>query len=90
MSHDDGEKKGLQYSSTDDKRTEVGNGTRQQYRTLSALEQAAMADLKDAGEAFIRHCRALQADKPEAGREFALAITHMEDAVMRAVRGVTQ
>lgn len=78
------------YDSTSDQRTEVGNATRQQYRKLTEDEQFQMAKFKDMGQNFIDLCRELQAKKPAAGREFALAITHMEDAVMRAVRGITQ
>jgi hypothetical protein len=80
----------MRYDSTDDQRTQVGNDTRNQYRTLSDEEQRDMQVIKDSGQALIDYCRKLQAAKPEAGREFALAITHVEDAVMRAVRGITQ
>ena len=76
-------------SSTSDDRT-VNNSTRQQYRVLDGAEKAAVSWFKEKGEEFIRSCRIYQDEKPEAGREFSLAITHMEDAVMRAVRGVTQ
>lgn len=75
--------------STSDDRVK-NNSTRQQYRVLSEEEKASVDWLKGNGEAFIQHCRELQKARPEAGREFALAITHAEDAVMRAVRGITQ
>lgn len=75
--------------SISDERT-VNNSTRQQYRVLNDFEKKQVDRCKTAGDAFIEQCRNLMADKPEAGREFSLAITHMEDAVMRAVRGITQ
>lgn len=75
--------------STSDERT-VNNSTRQQYRVLSDEEKATVDWFKEAGAAFIKHAEDLRTSRPEAGREFSLAITHMEDAVMRAVRGITQ
>lgn len=75
-------------STSDDRR--VNNSTRQQYRVLDEHEKEQVDLLKDTGSIFIETCETLRAAKPEAGREFSLAITHMEDAVMRAVRGVTQ
>lgn len=76
-------------SSTSDDRT-VNNSTRQQYRVLDEDEKRDIDWLKSRGEEFIATCETLRSAKPEAGREFSLAITHMEDAVIRAVRGVTQ
>lgn len=76
-------------SSTSDDRV-VNNSTRQQYRVLDAEEKLNVDVIKQTGDTFIEFCRGLMEKKPEAGREFSLAITHMEDAVMRAVRGVTQ
>lgn len=75
--------------STSDERT-VNNSTRQQYRVLNDDEKRQVDFFKESGAKFIEICDELKAAKPEAGREFALAVTHMEDAVMRAVRGVTQ
>lgn len=75
--------------STSDERT-VNNSTRQQYRVLDDNEKAQVDRFKTLGADFIQLCETNKLCKPEAGREFALAITHMEDAVMRAVRGVTQ
>ena len=75
--------------STSDDRT-VNNSTRQQYRVLDENEKKQVDLFKKTGEVFIEACEAFRQHKPEAGREFSLAITHMEDAVMRAVRGVTQ
>lgn len=76
-------------SSTSDDRT-VNNSTRQQYRVLDEDEKREIDWLKRQGEEFIATCETMRQSKPQAGREFSLAITHMEDAVMRAVRGVTQ
>ncbi len=76
-------------SSTGDDRT-VNNSTRQQYRILSDEEKEVVDWFKETGAEFILRTNHLRGIKPEAGREFSLAITHMEDAVMRAVRGVTQ
>lgn len=76
-------------SSTSDNRT-VNNSTRQQYRVLNENEKEQIDLLKKTGSIFIETCEALRSAKPEAGREFSLAITHTEDAVMRAVRGITQ
>lgn len=75
--------------STSDERT-VNNSTRQQYRVLNDEEKASVDHLKGLGAEFIARCEAHRDHRPEAGREFSLAITHMEDAVMRAVRGITQ
>lgn len=80
---------GEMVGSTSDERT-VNNSTRQQYRVLSDIEKTMVDDFKGLGAKFIEDCDSLRQQRPEAGREFALAITHMEDAVMRAVRGVTQ
>lgn len=75
--------------STSDDRT-VNNSTRQQYRVLEEHEKKLVDDFKEQGQNFIDACEILIKDRPEAAREYRLAITHMEDAVMRAVRGVTQ
>jgi len=90
MSHDDGEKKGLQYSSTDDARTEVGNVVRHQYRKLSAAEQETMTRIKDLGAALISEAETRRTNRPEVAREASLAITKAEEAVMRAVKGLTK
>jgi hypothetical protein len=74
--------------STSDERT-VNNSTRQQYRVLNDDEKAQVDNFKELGAKFIEDCEMMKRARPDQGREFALAITHMEDAVMRAVRGVT-
>lgn len=58
---------------------------RQEYRVLSQEEQLQVKGIKDLGDEFIRYVGSLG-----RSRETALAITHMEDAVMRAVRHVTR
>lgn len=75
--------------STSDDRT-VNNSTRQQYRVLNDEEKKAVDWFKEFGAEFITYCEQCRNENPEAGREFSLAITHAEDAVMRAVRGITQ
>ena len=79
------------FPSTDDKRTE-NNVVRHEYRLLSREEKADIKILKDMASDFIMTCRELQTNAKEQSRkrEFSLAITHMEDAVMRAVRGITE
>ncbi len=78
-----------EYKSTDDKRAE-NSGTRSKYRTLTQHEKDLIDAVKKSGDSFIGEMRDLTMEKSQASREFSLAITHMEDAVMRAVRGITQ
>lgn len=75
--------------STSDNRT-INNSTRQQDRVLSDEEKFSVDWFKTKGEEIIQQLEGQRTVKPEAGREFSLAITHMEDAVMRAIRGITQ
>lgn len=70
--------------STDDARV-VNNSTRQQYRVLTEAEKALVDEIKTKGADFIDLMV-----KIGPSRDCSLAITHMEDAVMRAVRHVTQ
>lgn len=78
--------------SASDGRT-ANNAVRHQYRVLSDQEKAAMVELKDMGAAFIAKLHELGGTDPTgdrfASRDLSLANTHMEDAVMRAVRHVT-
>lgn len=78
--------------STSDART-VNNAVRHQYRVLSDVEKAQMQELKDLGAAFIALLHGIGDTDPSgdrfASRDLSLANTHMEDAVMRAVRHVT-
>lgn len=79
--------------STGDDRT-ANNSTRQQYRVLSEEEKAQVAQIKEAGAEFIRLCHAIGGTDPDgerlASRDLSLAVTHAEDATMRAVRHVTK
>lgn len=70
--------------STDDARV-VNNSTRQQYRVLTDAEKALVDEIKTKGADFIALMQ-----KIGPSRDCSLAITHMEDAVMRGVRHVTQ
>lgn len=72
-----------EFPSTDDRR--VDNALRHNYRVLSEPEKLAMAAVKDAGQTFLdtlnRYCH--------PGREASLAVTKLEEAVMWAVKGIT-
>ena len=72
-------------SSESDERT-VNNDVRHQYRVFSDAEKAAMVRIKDFGLDFIT---AIDACVPH-GRERSLAKTKVEEAVMWAVKGLTQ
>lgn len=78
-----------EFNSTDDKRAE-NSGARSKYRELTQHEKDLIDAVKKSGDCFIGEMRELIMEKSQASREFSLAITHMEDAVMRAVRGITQ
>jgi len=79
--------------STSDQRT-ANNAVRHRYRTLSDAEKAQMQEIKDLGAAFIAKCHAIGGTDPQSeragSRDLSLAITHAEDAVMRAVRHITK
>ena len=70
--------------STSDERT-VNNAMRHEYRVLSEGEKAQMMTLKDIGLEFIT---AVTNAIPNT-REGSLAKTKMEEAVMWAVKGLT-
>ena len=78
--------------SADDDRT-ANNAVRHQYRKLSDLEKAHMVEIKDAGAEMIAMLHNIGETKVGtdqfASRDLALANTHIEDAVMRAVRHIT-
>ena len=78
--------------STSDDRT-ANNAVRHQYRVLSDSEKAQMQEVKDMGAAFIAKLHEINGTNPAAAlpdaRDLLLAQTHMEDAVMRAVRHIT-
>jgi hypothetical protein len=79
--------------STSDVRT-VNNAVRHQYRVLSDAEKAQMQAIKDMGAAFIAKLHEIGETDPNGermgSRDLALALTHTEDAVMRAVRHITK
>ena len=70
--------------SASDERT-VNNTMRHQYRVLTDQEKLSMTAIKDAGEHFL----VTLLDHAPAGRETALAKTKIEEAVMWAVKGLT-
>ncbi|MGR3375591.1 Acb2/Tad1 domain-containing protein [Salipiger abyssi] len=78
--------------STSDDRT-ANNAMRHRYRTLSEAEKAQMQEIKDLGAAFTAKLHEIgDTDATSdrfASRNLALANTHAEDAVMRAVRHIT-
>jgi hypothetical protein len=62
-------------------------------RVLSDAEKAQMQEIKDMGAAFISKLHEIGGTTPDTNcmgsRDLALAQTHAEDAVMRAVRHIT-
>lgn len=76
--------------STSNDRT-ANNAGRHTYRVLSDEEKARMQKIKDMGAAFIAELHAMGGTSGDrfASRDLSLANTHMEDAVMRAVRHLT-
>jgi hypothetical protein len=79
--------------STSDART-VNNATRQHYRVLTDAEKAQVDIVKQRGAEFIAFLHEIGGTDPEAermaSRDLSLSMTHMEDAVMRAVRHITK
>jgi len=71
-------------ASESDERT-VNNTMRHQYRVLNEREKAGMVRLKDFGLELLN---AIDSIVP-AGREASLAKTKVEEAVMWAVKGLT-
>lgn len=69
--------------STSDERT-VNNTVRHAYRVLNDDEKAAMQNIKDLGEEFVTAIQNLG-----QGREYSIARTKVEEAVMWAVKGIT-
>ena len=72
-------------ASESDDRT-VNNSVRHQYRVLTDQEKEYMVALKDIGANFLT---AVDAMVP-LGREASIAKTHIETAVMWAIKGLTQ
>lgn len=78
--------------STSDART-ANNAVRHAYRVLTDAEKAQMQKIKDMGADFIAALHEIGGTNPmfdrQGSRDLALAQTHAEDAVMRAVRHIT-
>lgn len=71
------------FASTDDKRT-INNTMRHQYRVLTEDERAQMGKVKDLGFDFLEYISTLPTT-----RENSIAKTKIEEAVMWAVKGIT-
>lgn len=77
-------------SSTGDERT-VNNTARQQYRVLSEPEKQDVDYIKQLGDDFLTALAIGDVVRKErAAREFAIARTKIEEAVMWAVKGITK
>ena len=81
------------FPSTDDGRVK-NNIMRHNYRKLSDMEKQQMDAIKDAGLAFVMLLHSIGGTDPngdrQASRNLSLAQTHAEDAVMRAVKHLTE
>lgn len=79
--------------SASDDRT-ANNAVRHAYRVLNEQEKFYMNAVKDVGASFIRLLHTMGGTVVEgdkfASRDLSLANTHIEDAVMRAVRHITK
>lgn len=79
-------------NSSSDART-GNNSTRQTYRILSDDEKAAVDSIKQMGASLIEALHVIGGTDPAgdrmASRDLALAQTHIEDGVMRAIRHIT-
>jgi hypothetical protein len=71
------------YASADTRATD-NNVLRHEYRTLTDDEKRSVTEMKDLGARFLQLC-----DECGQGREFSLAKTNMEQAVMWGVKGIT-
>lgn len=80
-------------SSTSDDRV-VNNIMRHNYRILEGNEKEAMLDVKDVGLAFIQLLHKIGGTDPngerQGTRELSTAQTHIETAVMWAVKHITR
>lgn len=72
------------FEAIDDSRTR-NNTMRHQYRQLTDVEKAQMADIKDLGLAFHEYLSGLG-----DSRELSIAKTKIEEAVMWAVKHLTK
>ena len=70
--------------STSDGRTQ-NNVMRHEYKLLSEDEKEKITCIKDKGLDFFQYLESLG-----SSRELSIAKTHIEDAVMRAVRHITE
>lgn len=68
--------------STDDARV-ANSPVRHSYRVLSDIEKVRVTAVKNMGAAFLDEIA------EDRGREFAIARTKIEEAVMWAVKGIT-
>lgn len=72
----------------------VNDGTRRRYRGLSETEQAQVESVEELGEMLIGLCHEIGGTDPDGerlgSRHLALAVTHIEDGVTRAVRHITR
>jgi hypothetical protein len=80
------------FQSTSDER--VRNSTlRQQYRALTSAEKEQIDRIKELGQEFVDLLHEIgksqRGSDRFASRDLALSNTHIEDAVMRAVRHIT-
>jgi hypothetical protein len=71
----------------------VNNIMRHNYRVLNDVEKEFMQRIKDHGLGFVKLLHEIGKTDPneerQASRNLSLAQTHMEDAVMRAVKHLT-
>lgn len=74
--------------STSDDRT-ANNAMRHEYRRLSDMEKVQMGGFKDLGEAFIALIQSAEEGPAGPRREYSIAKTKVEEAVMWAVKGLT-
>ena len=63
---------------------------RPEYRVLTPEEVQAATDFKDHAIIFIDACEELKTGSPERARLVALAQTKMEEAVMFALKAITE
>lgn len=79
--------------SASDART-VNNVMRHQYRKLEDAEKAQMQMVKDMGLHFVMQLHAIGGTDPlgdrQGSREFSIAQTKLEEAVMWAVKHITR
>lgn len=68
----------------------ANNTMRHQYRVLGDAEKRLMLALKDTGVEFLDLLAEVSRSNANAGRATAIARTKMEEAVMWAVKGLTE